>query len=176
MANQPVVYYGETDSPLGLLTIAGTDDGVCRLDFGGVEQTEANLRLWTKKHFHKSELIRDDEALSPVVRQLDEYFHGERYTFDLPLLLRGTAFQQNVWKALTRIGYGETRTYKEVARAIGADKAVRAVGGANNKNPLSIIIPCHRVIGSNGTLVGYGGGVDKKEYLLGIERTYANMS
>jgi len=176
MSNKPFIFYGETDSPIGPLTIVCTPKGICKLEFGSVEETFANIQAWAKRHFLKSEMIRDDEQIAPVVRQLQEYFNGERLGFDLPLHLQGTSFQKRVWEALMQIPHGETRTYKEIAQSIGAEKAVRAVGNANNKNPLPIIIPCHRVIGSNGSLVGYGGGVDKKQYLLEIEKTYSKIS
>jgi O-6-methylguanine DNA methyltransferase len=102
---------------------------------------------------------------------LSEYLIGERKSFDLPLNPRGTVFQQQVWKALCDIPYGETRSYKQIAEAIGNPKAVRAVGMANNRNPLLIVIPCHRVIGANGKLVGYGAGIEKKEFLLKLEKS-----
>lgn len=103
-------------------------------------------------------------------KQLDEYFSGTRKTFNLPIEITGTAFQKRVWTALCDIPYGETRSYKEIAMAIGNGKAARAVGMANNKNPVTIVIPCHRVIGSNGRLVGYAGGLAMKEKLLELER------
>ena len=109
-------------------------------------------------------------ALSDLAaRQLEEYFKGQRKHFELPLEMRGTAFQKKVWQALTEIPYGETRSYKALAEAIGSPKAVRAVGGANHRNPLMIIVPCHRVIGANGALVGYGGGLALKSALLELE-------
>ncbi|HET7522196.1 MAG TPA: methylated-DNA--[protein]-cysteine S-methyltransferase [Bacillales bacterium] len=176
MSNKPVVFYGEMESPIGPLTVVRTTKGVCKLEFGSVEETYPGIHVWVKKHFLKSDMVHDSEPVSPAVRQLNEYFRGERFSFDLPLVLIGTSFQKKVWEALTHIGYGETRTYKEVAQSLGAGKAVRAVGNANNKNPIPIIIPCHRVIGSNGSLVGYGGGIDKKQYLLEIEKTHAKIS
>jgi len=103
--------------------------------------------------------------------QLDEYFKGKRKQFDLPLNLHGTSFQLSVWKALSDIPYSETRSYKDIATAIGNPKACRAVGLANNKNPVWIVVPCHRVIGSNGTLTGYGGGLEMKQRLLDLEAT-----
>lgn len=176
MSNKPFIFYGETGSPIGPLTIVSTQKGICRLEFGSVNETLANIQTWAKRYFLKSEMIRDAEKITPIVRQLREYFNGERFDFDLPLHLQGTPFQKKVWQALMQIPHGETRTYKEIAQSIGAAKAVRAVGNANNKNPLPIIIPCHRVIGSNGSLVGYGGGVDKKQFLLEIEKTYTKIS
>ncbi|HEY4533292.1 MAG TPA: methylated-DNA--[protein]-cysteine S-methyltransferase [Fusobacterium sp.] len=110
------------------------------------------------------------ELLEEVERQLQEYFAGRLQHFDLPLHPQGTEFQKKVWKALMSIPYGETRSYGEIAKRIGNEKAVRAVGGANHVNPISIVIPCHRVIGKNGTLTGYGGGLKIKETLLTLER------
>lgn len=169
MSNKSFIFYGETDSPIGPLTIVVTPKGVCKLEFGGVDQTLAKMRVWANKKFFKNEMMQNDEEISYVTSQLSEYFSGERLTFDLPLVLQGTPFQKKVWEALQQIPYGETRTYKDIAQSIGAPKAIRAVGNANNKNPLPVIIPCHRVIGSNGSLVGYGGGLDKKHDLLEIE-------
>ncbi|AZP04740.1 methylated-DNA--[protein]-cysteine S-methyltransferase [Jeotgalibaca ciconiae] len=130
------------------------------------------------------EHVKDLENLSPIIatmeekstpllekasQQLKEYFEGTRKEFDLPLDTNGTPFQEKVWQALRNIPYGEVRSYKDIAVAIGNPKAVRAVGGANNRNPVSIITPCHRVIGIRGALTGYGGGIDVKEKLLRLE-------
>ncbi|GGG25752.1 methylated-DNA--protein-cysteine methyltransferase [Lysinibacillus alkalisoli] len=111
----------------------------------------------------------ENEWMKKGYQQLSEYLEGKRQQFDLPLQPQGTAFQQKVWQALKEIPFGETRTYKEVATAIGNVNASRAVGNANNKNPILIIVPCHRVIGANGKLVGYGAGLPLKEQLLTLE-------
>jgi methylated-DNA-[protein]-cysteine S-methyltransferase len=111
----------------------------------------------------------DGDAFARVARQLDEYFAGERLTFEVDLAPVGTAFQHTVWEALSRVGYGETISYGELARRLGRPSAVRGVGLANARNPLSIIVPCHRVIGSDGSLTGYGGGIERKRLLLGLE-------
>lgn len=116
--------------------------------------------------------IAETELIKKAIKQLNEYFNGTRISFDLPLSLEGTDFQKLVWNTLKAIPYGETKSYKDIAEAIGNPKACRAVGMANNKNPISIIIPCHRVIGSNGKLVGYGGGVEIKKQLLDLEKSY----
>ena len=113
--------------------------------------------------------VRETELIKEAAKQLDEYFKGERQIFTVKLNPKGTLFQQDVWKALLEIPYGETRSYKQVAERVGNPKASRAVGMANNKNPIFIIIPCHRVIGSTGKLVGYGGGIGVKEKLLNLE-------
>lgn len=109
-----------------------------------------------------------------VFSQVQQYMSGNRIIFDFPYELKGTDFQKKVWNALCDIPYGQTRSYKDIAEAIGSPKAYRAVGMANNKNPIAIAVPCHRVIGSNGKLVGYAGGVDMKEYLLELENRTSN--
>ncbi len=120
---------------------------------------------------HREEMKeKRTELLEEVERQLQEYFAGRLQHFDLPLHPQATEFQKKVWKALMSIPYGETRSYGEIAKQIGNEKAVRAVGGANHVNPISIVIPCHRVIGKNGSLTGYGGGLKIKETLLTLER------
>ena len=116
---------------------------------------------------------RDDAAFAAVRRQLEEYFAGERSSFDLPVAPAGTAFQQGVWSELQRIGYGTTITYAELAAKIGRPTAIRAAGAANGANPVSIVIPCHRVIGAGGELTGYGGGLARKRWLLNHERSTA---
>ncbi|HET7658364.1 MAG TPA: methylated-DNA--[protein]-cysteine S-methyltransferase [Bacillales bacterium] len=176
MSNRPYIFYGEADSPIGPLTIVATSKGVCKIEFGKVNETMANLQVWVKKHFLKSEMVRDEAEIKFVACQLNEYFRGIRTSFDVPLDLHGTPFQKKVWEALRQIPHGETRSYKEVAQSMNAGKAVRAIGNANNKNPLPIIIPCHRVIGSNGSLVGYGGGLQRKKYLLDIEKVHSKIS
>ena len=120
-----------------------------------------------------SENNTENDVLKACISQLDEYFEGKRKTFDLPLHFeRGTDFQKTVWQALTNIPYGKTISYGELAKNIGNDKASRAVGGANNKNPISIIVPCHRVIGASGKMVGYGGELWRKEWLLRHEGSF----
>ena len=148
------------DSPVGKLTLAGKDGRLMHLRM--VDQTyEPSHDDWEP----------DDEAFPEAVGQLEAYFTGERTEFDLPLHLVGTAFQRQVWEALLTIPYGETRSYGEIARQIGSPSAFRAVGLANGHNPIGIIVPCHRVIGSNGSLTGYGGGLDRKRALLELEKS-----
>ena len=120
-------------------------------------------------------LLQTTELLSMATIQLDEYFQGKRTIFSLPFKLTGTPFQLAVWKELQNIPYGKTTSYKEIAQKINKPKACRAVGMANNKNPLPIIIPCHRVIGSNGKLIGYAGGLKLKNYLLELEKSHTNF-
>ena len=116
-------------------------------------------------------LVLAAALLRRAARELEEYFAGERRDFTLPLAPAGTPFQQRVWRALEAIPYGETRTYAQIAAAVGNPRAVRAVGGANHRNPLPVVIPCHRVIGADGSLTGYAGGLERKTLLLGLERT-----
>lgn len=164
-----VLGYTTMDSPIGPLLLASTEEGLCHIQFQDEKNGLGPLQRWCKKTFLGISPVRDDERNETAKAQLLEYFAGERKKFDLPYVLYGTPFQKSVWKALADIPYGETRSYKDIALAIGAAKAVRAIGGANNRNPIPIVIPCHRVIGSNGALVGYGGGLPIKEYLLSLE-------
>jgi len=134
-----------------------------------VSDGSAVVGVWLRK-VEVPGCVRGVNALTDLAAaQLEEYFDGERREFDLPLDPSGTPFQMAVWKELLAIPYGETRSYKQIAENIGSPKAFRAVGLANNRNPISIIIPCHRVIGSDGSLVGYGGGLDMKQKLLELE-------
>ena len=116
-------------------------------------------------------IVQETPLIKDAFRQLSEYLIGERKEFDLPIRMRGTEFQKRVWRALLDIPYGETRSYKQIAEAIGNPKGVRAVGMANNRNQLLIVIPCHRVIGASGSLVGYGEGLEMKEFLLRLEKS-----
>jgi methylated-DNA-[protein]-cysteine S-methyltransferase len=149
--------YSTLSTPVGELTLTADLDG-------------ALTGLYLPNHppdTHGWE--RDDALLEPARRQLTEYFAGERTEFDLPLRPEGAPFQKQVWDALLRIPYGETASYGEIAREIGHPTAFRAVGAANGQNPIAIIVPCHRVIGSNGSLTGYGGGLPTKRALLDLE-------
>jgi methylated-DNA-[protein]-cysteine S-methyltransferase len=154
------VRYRTMESPVGRLTLAGTGGRLQHLRM--VDQTyEPDRADWAL----------DDSAFEDAVTQLQEYFRGARQAFDLELDLVGTGFQQRVWTALLTIPYGETRSYGQIARQIDAPGAFRAVGLANGHNPIGIIVPCHRVIGANGSLTGYGGGLDRKRMLLGMEKS-----
>lgn len=157
MKKRSVFFY---DSPLGRILVAEENQAITELYFSGEAGSPGSV-------YHETPLLKE------AALQLKEYFSGERKVFDLLLAPTGTAFQQKVWQALQGIPYGQTRSYAQIARIAGNEKAARAVGMANNKNPISIIIPCHRVIGSDGKLVGYGGGLDKKAYLLKLEREHA---
>ena len=143
-------FYAYYDSPIGLIEIGGTSDGVTSLFF--VEERRPD--------------VTSNVVCAEGVRQVSEYFEGSRKEFDLPIQLEGTDFQRQVWTELTVIPFGHTVSYGDLARTIGKPSAVRAVGAANGDNPISIIVPCHRVIGSDGGLTGYGGGLERKEWLL----------
>lgn len=152
------MHYRYHDSPLGRLLLAGDAAGLHLLHMNAAEPWEL-----------PADWCEDAGALDPVCRQLDEYFAGRRRTFDVALAPRGTDFQHAVWRALMDIPYGRTESYSGLALRIGQPRAVRAVGAANGANPIGIIVPCHRVIGRNGTLTGYAGGLERKEQLLRLE-------
>lgn len=137
--------------------------GYLKIGYNHKAITQVTLNDNTSDVGQKSKL--SDQAY----QQIEEYLNGERKTFSLPIQLDGTPFQKQVWEVLLTIGYGQTATYKEIACSIGNDKASRAIGMANNKNPIMIIVPCHRVIGTNGSLVGYAGGLEIKQFLLDLE-------
>ncbi|QQK79476.1 methylated-DNA--[protein]-cysteine S-methyltransferase [Salicibibacter cibi] len=166
--DKPLIFT-EMESPIGTLTLVATENGLCQLLFGDFNGTGGKIRMWMAKRNMHREIIRDDAYFDETKKQLQEYFQGKRQMFDLPVDMQGTSFQKSVWEVLQRIPYGETQSYKQVAVAIHSPKAVRAIGAANNKNPIPIIVPCHRVIGSNGAIVGYGGGIEKKKQLLELE-------
>ncbi len=151
------LYKAYYDSPIGILEITGTEQGITGVHFVEKKQTpDASIPL----------------PLKDCCKQLYEYFVGDRKDFSLKLQFEGTAFQKKVWNQLMKIPYGRTVSYKEVAAAVNNEKAVRAVGSANGRNHIAIIIPCHRVIASDGTLGGYGGGLWKKEWLLNHEKKH----
>ena len=152
------IYRGYYRSEIGLLEISGTAKEIHSVNFikaKGAAETSLS------------------PALKTCLRQLDEYFRGKRRKFSVRLRLEGTAFQKRVWGELLKVGYGKTASYQDIAKAAGRPKAVRAVGNTNRLNPVSIIVPCHRIIGSDGTLVGYGGGLWRKAWLLEHEREKA---
>ena len=150
-----IIYYSRVNSPAGPLLLAVSERGLMALEFDRGDVAAA----WTESR----------EKTAACARQLEEYFAGRRRVFDLALDLRGTDFQKRCWHELLKIPYGETRSYADIARAIGKPAAVRAVGLANGQNPIAIIVPCHRVIGSDGSLTGYGGGLETKRKLLELE-------
>jgi methylated-DNA-[protein]-cysteine S-methyltransferase len=154
------IYFRTIDSPVGPLTLAGRDGKLSHLRMVG-QSHEPSQTGWEK----------DDDVFGDAVEQLAAYFAGDLTTFDVDLELAGTEFQRRVWAALRTIPYGETRSYGEIATQIGAPGASRAVGLANGRNPVGIIVPCHRVIGASGSLTGYGGGLDRKRALLELEKS-----
>ena len=151
-------YQLDYNSPIGILEITATDQVITAILFVAREQVA----------FEKTQST--PEVLNSCYEQLDEYFKGERKQFTVPYLYEGTVFQKQVWQALTTVPFGKTASYQEIAQTIGNEKAVRAVGMTNSKNQLSIIVPCHRVIGKNGQLTGYAGGIWRKEWLLRHEK------
>lgn len=183
---QYISYY---EAPFGLLLLCASEHAIQKLQifykyawsdkesriiFQKKELSVSQIHKRLKKELdfmnQKEEIFFEDTTLlKEAKQQLSEYFNGTRTTFKLPLETSGTSFQQDVWNALQEIPYGQTRSYKQIAQAIHNPKAVRAIGGANNKNPIFIIIPCHRVIGADGSMVGFGGGIEVKKYLLELE-------
>lgn len=158
------------DSPCGELAIGSLDDKLCLCDWRE-EKNRDHIDRRLAKIFN-AEFIHDTSSVTDnAKRQLDEYFEGMRRTFDIPLILAGTGFQETIWKGLLTIPYGCTVSYSSMAELVGRPKSVRAVANANGANAISIFIPCHRVVGSDGTLTGYGGGLKAKDYLLKLERT-----
>ncbi len=152
--------WGEVASPLGPLTVLASDDGVRAIAFEGERAARAKIGL-PRAVAHA--------VIDAAVEQLTIYFDGTLKIFDLPLDLHGTDFQKRVWKLLLKIPFGETRTYGDIARALGSVGAAQAVGAANGNNPVAIVVPCHRVIGASGDLTGYAGGIKKKKFLLAHE-------
>ena len=168
MMNQINIQYHRTE--IGELTLGSSLGKLCLLGFrsrGMHEVIDDRIRKGLNAEF----VEQDDEILERTRKQLDEYLNGNRKEFDIPLLMVGTDFQKSVWNALMEVPYGATSTYLQIAKDIGKGIAVRAVGNANRANPISIIVPCHRIIGSDGELVGYGGGLALKERLLKLEQS-----
>lgn len=161
-----MIYYWRYETPIGDLMAAEEDGAVIRLCMareGGSFPEEKGEGAAQEK---------ETKVLKQVYQELTEYFQGRRRVFHTPVRLFGSSFQMEVWEALQRIPYGETRSYGQLAASIGKPRACRAVGGANHKNPVMILVPCHRVIGANGSLTGFGGGLDIKQQLLELERRF----
>lgn len=159
-------YYSEIDTPIGPITIVSDGTAITQLTMQPASGFVQNNGEW----------VRDDERLADARAQLESYFDGRLTRFELPLAPRGTPFQLRVWNALSDIPFGATMSYGELADAIGHRGAARAVGAANGANPIAIVVPCHRVIGADGTLTGYGGGIERKKYLLEHETAIARPS
>jgi len=168
------VYTSRIDTPLGIMIAGVTSKGLCLLEFDDEKRLDRHFSKFAKDWEY--ELVEEEnELILTVKNQLNEYFSGNRHTFDLPFDLVGTKFQIKVWNELLTIPFGVTRSYKEQAIAVGNLKAIRAVATANGENRISIIIPCHRVIGSDGSLTGYGGEVWRKQKLLDLESTQTKL-
>ncbi len=164
------VYYSSFDSTwLKKVFVASTERGICMVDF----LTSEEMFLKELKARFSGKIVRDDRKNQKVLIQLKKYLEGKLQRFDCKLDIRGTPFQKKVWSAIVKIPYGKTRSYKDIAHAIGHPKAFRAVGNANGSNPIPLIVPCHRVIESNGALGGFGHGLKVKKQLLDFEKTHA---
>ena len=164
-----IVHTAQIDSPIGSLRVASTEHGLAYLELPFA--SGRGLRGWLKRCVPDA---RCEDGFAPnrmAIAQILEYLEGKRVAFDLPIDLRGTPFQRAVWQALLEIPYGQTRSYAEIAAAVGQPSAVRAVGAANGANPIALVVPCHRVIASDGRLGGYGGGLRLKAKLLAMERS-----
>ncbi len=156
-------------SPLGIYIIISSERGVVYIE--PRRQAHKHLTVWLK---NGANIHEDTQRNDSVVTELDLYFQGKLHEFNVPLDLRGTNFQLKVWRLLLSVPYGKTCSYRDLARSLGQPKAARAVGGAVGSNPISIIVPCHRIIGANGSLTGYGGGLSRKRALLSLEKKYSD--
>lgn len=161
-------------TPLGEMLAMASDDGICLFDFP-YRRMMPQIRQRIVNSFGIEPIHNEHPLFQKLEEQLNAYFKGALQNFDLPLHLIGTDFQEQVWKALQTIPYGKTRSYKQQAIFLGNEKAIRAVAKANGENSMAILIPCHRVIGENGSLIGYAGGLRNKEWLLGHEKRYSGM-
>jgi AraC family transcriptional regulator, regulatory protein of adaptative response / methylated-DNA-[protein]-cysteine methyltransferase len=165
---QETIYIKKFETPLGALIAGATAKGICLLEFNDRKEIESEYTVLKK--LLNAEIIQDESPFfAPLETQLKEYFAGARKVFDLPLLYAGTPFQQAVWKELQTIPYGATRSYMQQAKALKNAEGIRAIAHANGTNRIAILIPCHRVIGKNGSLTGYGGGLWRKKWLLDLE-------
>lgn len=162
-------------TPLGKMIAGATDEGICLFDFEFRKMMPA-IRKRISSFLQDDFAEGEHELIEQLQQQVNEYFKGDRQQFDLPLLLTGTAFQQKVWKALHTIPYGGTRSYMQQTKVLGDEKAIRAVARANGENCLAIIVPCHRVVGSDGSLTGYAGGLKAKRWLLEHEAKHAGLA
>jgi len=168
----PELRIGTVETPIGAFGAVWTPAGLARLTFP--TEPLSNCEAWARRWEPQARVVRGSEGLKALALELNEYLAGSRTAFSLPLDLRGTEFQQAVWQALLRIGYGETWAYADVAAAIGRPAAVRAVGAAIGANPVPVVVPCHRVIGKDGSLTGFGGGLPLKQQLLALEKKTAH--
>ena len=176
------IFYYKTDlGQIGIAEEAGNITNIffeadkCPIQSEGLLKHKDENQVQYNYDITNSYCINETDLLKEASSQLQEYFQGKRKVFNLPLAPKGTPFMKSIWKCLCEIPYGETKSYKEIAEAAGNEKACRAVGQANNKNPIPIFIPCHRVIGTNGSLIGYRGGMQTKKLLLEIEKKHGNI-
>ena len=160
----PVFSRGTFKAPFGVLTVVGSDRGIRYVMFNN----DAHPKPLERLHISDSEI---HDSVNDAITQLDEYFNGSRRDFELPLDLQGTEFQVAAWNALADIPFGRTASYGQQAASIGRPKAVRAIGGANGRNPVAIVLPCHRIVGADGSLTGFGGGIEVKKWLLDHEQS-----
>ncbi len=167
-----MLYSSSIDTPLGEMFCVSHKDGICLLEFTAQRNIPTQIAE-IEKALEDQVSSRSDKHITSLRLQLREYFRGKPTHFNVPLLFIGTNFQIKVWEKLRDIPYGETRTYLQLARSIANPKGVRAVAGANGRNKIAIVVPCHRVIGSDGSMTGYAGGIDKKRFLLELERSTA---
>jgi len=161
------VHISQVETPIGRIRVVSTETGLAYVELP--RASGCGMRGWLHHHLPDAGCVETGDVNRPAIAQILEYLSGERTDFDLPLDLRGTCFQRQVWQALQEIPFGECRSYRDIAVAVGRPKAVRAVGAANGSNPVSLVIPCHRVINSDGKLGGYGGGLALKARLLAME-------
>jgi methylated-DNA-[protein]-cysteine S-methyltransferase len=162
-----MVYCTSFDSKIGLIYIASTERGVCKVCLP--RQTKRDFLRWLREHFGDNEVIDNKSRNKEAIDQLVRYFNGRLAKFTVPVDPLGTPFQLRVWKELVKIPYGTTITYKQLARRLGTSKGFQAIGRANAANPVPIVVPCHRVVGTDGSLVGYSSGIKTKEFLLKLE-------
>jgi AraC family transcriptional regulator, regulatory protein of adaptative response / methylated-DNA-[protein]-cysteine methyltransferase len=160
------------DTPIGLMVAGAVKDGICLLEFTDRKMLNTEYKI-IRKYLSSEIADGNNDLLNDLRSELSEYFSGRRKEFSVPLVFTGTDFQKSVWNALVRIPYGSTRTYGEQSALLGNALSVRAVAGANGMNKISIIVPCHRVIGENGNLTGYGGGLWRKKWLIEHEMKYS---
>jgi AraC family transcriptional regulator of adaptative response/methylated-DNA-[protein]-cysteine methyltransferase len=168
--DKKIIQLSKTQTPLGPMFIAATDEGLCLLEFTDRRMLETEFRD-LQIRLNAVILHGENEIIRNTKKELEEYFRGERTLFEVPLDPQGTPFQKDVWKGLLEIPYGETRSYQGQAEHLNKPKAIRAIASANGKNKIAIIIPCHRVIGKDGSLTGYGGGLERKKWLLDFEKS-----
>ena len=167
--SKQILPVSELDTPMGKMIACANDQGICLLEFADRKMLENQFKTLSR-HLNVTFIYGSHTNIDILQKQLTEYFEGKRKEFSVPLVIPGTEFQQSVWRELQRIPYGSTRSYKQQSLALNKPDAVRAVAHANGMNRIAIIIPCHRVIGENGHLTGYSGGVERKKWLIDFER------